>query len=870
MRKKEFMKISAVALSVLITGAGTGGYISAQDFSDTEKVWEAEGDITPELSEDEISGEAEEPEDSFNGESEESEDGEDLQMEAPDFADLLEAEMTDGEKTASEEAVTEKNDTEENNSEITGIQGQLYSNSEGQSFCSEYRTGEITERTTEYEGQTWKVISLNFETDDFGKNARQAWIRLKFTAEDQSRITIGRMYYKANDTASGFLEYKAEKDSWDGGIALMTMPLSTGSNPMRVNADLYCIYKGENGNTHYLIRIVRKGSSGIQREPYYGESNPLPVKFVYNEETGGFEADENEAEYAMKQEQGIRTYNSDGIPNGFLKWNPCSFEGREDFYIKDEIFYAKNVGQYPLYIASYDGKEYQIPVRVTYNIKVASKLLEQLKTDGITALDKFSDEDSFSAAFPEKYQEQARAFFREEKKLQTVLDNTCGDGKYEEDWDHALYENVWSDDCESVKLDQLKAEAPEIWKNIFGIPDAKEKIKNAADLDHASSVYKTELEGIVKNSEEKLDSWYQQGKIKNIQTVNKLVEETVNSVYRIKGLSLDACTCTPQYTAAVYDGKEKKPSVTVRDKDNNRISAEFYQVRYQNNRNAGTAEMIITGKGMCKGEKKISYKIQKAPQKIKTQSLSYEKTEGSGSFLLKASVSSGNNLTFSSSNTKVAGVDSKGKVTVKGIGTATIMVTVPGSKNYEKGTAKVTVRVVPKLVKISSTSIVKTEDVKTFQGCSLRSSAVLTTKSSAPNVAVMDKKGKVTIKGPGRAVITILAEAKGVKQQKYSLSVNVKPSSRLSVTAVSPKKGKVTVTWKKNSKASGYQVVLSYDASFRNKIKVQTIRNSKTGSAVFSGLKAGKTCYVRVRSFKKTSSGTLYGNWSKKTVKIKS
>ncbi|MCC8168015.1 MAG: fibronectin type III domain-containing protein [Clostridiales bacterium] len=80
---------------------------------------------------------------------------------------------------------------------------------------------------------------------------------------------------------------------------------------------------------------------------------------------------------------------------------------------------------------------------------------------------------------------------------------------------------------------------------------------------------------------------------------------------------------------------------------------------------------------------------------------------------------------------------------------------------------------------------------------------------------------------------------------------------------------KITVKWKKNSKASGYQIQYSTSKSFSSSKKVTVSGASKLSKKIGS-LKKGKTYYVRVRAYKKTSSGTkYYSAWSsKKSVKI--
>lgn len=83
------------------------------------------------------------------------------------------------------------------------------------------------------------------------------------------------------------------------------------------------------------------------------------------------------------------------------------------------------------------------------------------------------------------------------------------------------------------------------------------------------------------------------------------------------------------------------------------------------------------------------------------------------------------------------------------------------------------------------------------------------------------------------------------------------------------KKGKkATVTWKKVSGATGYQVTYSLKKKFKN-AKTITVSASKA-KTVLRKLKKNKKYYVKVRAFKTYRGQTYYGNYSKvKKVTIK-
>ncbi len=174
-----------------------------------------------------------------------------------------------------------------------------------------------------------------------------------------------------------------------------------------------------------------------------------------------------------------------------------------------------------------------------------------------------------------------------------------------------------------------------------------------------------------------------------------------------------------------------------------------------------------------------------------------------------------------------------------------------------------------KLLTVVKKSFVKTEGDKAFSlGIKKNKSASVSYQTSDKNVAVVNKSGKVTVKGPGRAVITVTAKAAGRKTETYKITVTVKPSSKLKTKAVARKGRKIQVNWKRNKKVSGYQIMVSSDKKFKKDVRKVTIRKNAVIKTQIRVKKAGRKYYVKVRSFKKYSKKTIFGNWvSAKAVK---
>ena len=119
--------------------------------------------------------------------------------------------------------------------------------------------------------------------------------------------------------------------------------------------------------------------------------------------------------------------------------------------------------------------------------------------------------------------------------------------------------------------------------------------------------------------------------------------------------------------------------------------------------------------------------------------------------------------------------------------------------------------------------------------------------------------------GKAKAVITGLGNYTGSKTVYFYIAP--KASQLSSVVSTSAKSMKLK--WKKDTKATGYQIYYATKSNFAKK-KVITITKSKTSSKTIKKLKSNKTYYVKMRSYKKVGSKKIYGDWSTvKSVTIK-
>ncbi len=134
-------------------------------------------------------------------------------------------------------------------------------------------------------------------------------------------------------------------------------------------------------------------------------------------------------------------------------------------------------------------------------------------------------------------------------------------------------------------------------------------------------------------------------------------------------------------------------------------------------------------------------------------------------------------------------------------------------------------------------------------------------------VTVGSTNGKVTVKGTGAAVITIRC---GSLSRKVTITVAPKKMAKPKVKAG---KKQFKVSWKKDSRADGYEIQYSTDKKLKKGCYAQAVKKNKTTSqTIKKKLKSKKTYYVRIRAYKSGKvngkNTKIYSKWSS-TVKVK-
>lgn len=238
----------------------------------------------------------------------------------------------------------------------------------------------------------------------------------------------------------------------------------------------------------------------------------------------------------------------------------------------------------------------------------------------------------------------------------------------------------------------------------------------------------------------------------------------------------------------------------------------------------GTATITVTSKKNKKVTAKAKITVK---QPVKSITTAKEVTLQKGkSFTIQATVlpsdANDKKLTYSSSKKSVATVNSKGKITAKKAGTATI--TVKSKDGQKKTTIKVTVK--NKVTAVTSIKLNKTKATLDVKKTTTLKATVNPSKatekdvywlSSKPSVATVNAKGKVTAVSAGTATITAYAtDASGkkasckitvetpvtsVKVSPASVSMNIGETKTVTATVAPSNATKKTVTWSTSNAA---------------------------------------------------------------------
>ena len=314
-----------------------------------------------------------------------------------------------------------------------------------------------------------------------------------------------------------------------------------------------------------------------------------------------------------------------------------------------------------------------------------------------------------------------------------------------------------------------------------------------------------------------------------------------------------------------FTGSNITPSVTVKVAGRTLTSGTDYTVSYSNNKNVGTSNVYVYGKGNYSGSLSAKFDIVPAKQQIQKLETKYkgfyidwaQKGSATG-YDVEYSV----NANMSGAVSKHLTANKPDTLTVSGLsGDKTYYVRV---RSYTNVNGKVYYGAWSdvKSIKTANNDITKA----TVSGISTKA---FTGKAITQNVTV--KVGNTVLKNGtdytvsysnnkkvGKATVKITGKGKygGVITKTFKIN-----PAKQEIQKLTAKSKAFYEDWAQKGSATGYEIQYATNSKFTGAKKV-TITNNKTDKTTVSKLSANKKYYVRVRSYTTVGGTKYYGAWS--------
>ena len=376
---------------------------------------------------------------------------------------------------------------------------------------------------------------------------------------------------------------------------------------------------------------------------------------------------------------------------------------------------------------------------------------------------------------------------------------------------------------------------------------------------------------------------------------------------------------TPEYE---YNGKSHEPEIESSESAPELEQGSDYEVTYENNINAGTATVKITGKDIFCGTVERSFKItpdengmyvcyfaennetylettfkgkKVEPEVVidglvrgKDYTVTYVNNEKPGEAraeLTGIGNYKGSETLYFTIYGKLPAADPIADQTYTGK-ELTPAIVIPGLKagedyymyyednqypgvatvtiygtGYYKGTATIHFKIIKKTEKfVSNVKLNRTS--YTYTGKSIRPSVTVTVNGKKIGASAYKLYYKNN-KNSGIGTVQVRGTGKYSRINK-TLTFKILPPKTL-LTGLKKANRSFTASWKKNIQATGYQIQYAADSRFTKERKTVTVGKQSATRYKISGLKNKKTYYVRIRSYKRVGKKVLYSSWS--TVK---
>lgn len=152
----------------------------------------------------------------------------------------------------------------------------------------------------------------------------------------------------------------------------------------------------------------------------------------------------------------------------------------------------------------------------------------------------------------------------------------------------------------------------------------------------------------------------------------------------------------------------------------------------------------------------------------------------------------------------------------------------------------------------------------------------LSYSSSKKSVATVNNSGRVTIRGTGVTTIAVkAANPSNYNGNSVKIIVKVSPKKQVISNVGVADNRRMTVNWKRDAGATGYQLQYSTNSKFKKGVKTITITKNSDTSRTIKNLKRESLYFVRLRAYKMAKvngkNTRLYGSWStvRRSGKIK-
>lgn len=371
-----------------------------------------------------------------------------------------------------------------------------------------------------------------------------------------------------------------------------------------------------------------------------------------------------------------------------------------------------------------------------------------------------------------------------------------------------------------------------------------------------------------------------------------------------------------------YNGKSHEPEIESSESAPELEQGSDYEVTYENNINAGTATVKITGKDIFCGTVERSFKItpdengmyvcyfaennetylettfkgkKVEPEVVidglvqgKDYTVTYVNNEKPGEAraeLTGIGNYKGSETLYFTIYGKLPAVDPIADQTYTGK-ELTPAIVIPGLKagedyymyyednlypgvatvtiygtGYYKGTATIHFKIIKKTEKfVSNVKLNRTS--YTYTGKTIRPSVTVTVNGKKIGSSAYKLYYKNN-KNSGIGTVQVRGTGKYSRINK-TLTFKILPPKTL-LTGLKKANRSFTASWKKNIQATGYQIQYAADSRFTKERKTFTVGKQSATRYKISGLKNKKTYYVRIRSYKRVGKKVLYSSWS--TVK---